>query len=226
MSEKENPKESSGSEKPAKAAKPRKIQGNLPYSASPGVLKNILQAITTAERPDTFSTDFMKTVLNFSGGSARAAPPFLKKVGFLDSAGHPTDRYARFQGDSSRSEAALEGLKEGFSEIFKRNKFAHKANENEIKDIIVQITGLQKSDSVLKLILSSYEALRSFYDPSTTTVTTEIEEKSDSKETIEKLDNHVQGIGLSYHINIVLPASEKVEVFDAIFKSLKENLLK
>ena len=33
-------------------------------------------------------------------------------------------------------------------------------------------------------------------------------------------------IGLNYTINLNLPATNDVEVFNAIFKSLKENLLK
>jgi hypothetical protein len=33
-------------------------------------------------------------------------------------------------------------------------------------------------------------------------------------------------IGLSYTINLNLPATTEIEVFDAIFKSLRENLLR
>jgi hypothetical protein len=33
-------------------------------------------------------------------------------------------------------------------------------------------------------------------------------------------------VGLTYNINIVLPESENIAVFNAIFRSLNENLLK
>jgi hypothetical protein len=33
-------------------------------------------------------------------------------------------------------------------------------------------------------------------------------------------------MGLSYQINIILPETENIAVFNAIFKSLKDNLLR
>lgn len=219
---------SEGTEAPTKLVKRREIPGNLPYSASPGVFESILKAIQTAERPPVFSSDFMKSVLGFSGGSARAAPPLMKKLGLLDSGGHPTSLYADFQADYSRPAAALTALKNGFPEIFKRNTYAHKASESEIKDIIVQITGLKKNDQLVRLILKSYESVRNYaQDADEIKINTDNTSQIDSPLTNNNPDPSIKNqIGLSYQINIVLPPTDNVEVFNAIFKSLKENLLK
>lgn len=37
--------------------------------------------------------------------------------------------------------------------------------------------------------------------------------------------HHVSKLGLSYNINLILPNTDDPKVFNAIFKSLKENLL-
>jgi hypothetical protein len=66
-----------------RASERRDIPGNLTYTTSPGVLKKALDGIITAERPDKFSGDFVATVLNVTGGSARAVSPILKRMGFL-----------------------------------------------------------------------------------------------------------------------------------------------
>ena len=212
---------------PQPAEKKRDIKGNLPYSTSPGTFKKSLESLIQAERPDRFSGDFMSTVLKVSGGSARPIPPMLKKMQFLSSDGSPTELYSKFKTDSGRGFAAFEGLKNAFSEIFRRNEFAHKATEAEIKDIIVEITGLKKSDNIVRLISQTFEAIRSFVGEVAISPPDVQKGKKDIKDEAGSRDNPARksDIGLSYQINIILPETENIAVFNAIFKSLRENLL-
>ncbi|EUB97595.1 hypothetical protein PMI07_000155 [Rhizobium sp. CF080] len=76
---------------------------------------------------------------------------------------------------------------------------------------------------------ASFEAVRAF-------ITTDAAKESDAgRETdvgnaSERIpqDRPVSGVklGLSYQINIVLPETENIAVFNAIFKSLRDNLLR
>jgi hypothetical protein len=115
----------------------RNIAGNLPYTTSIGVLKRVLEKIPTSEKPSTFNYDFMTTVLDASGGAARQALSMLKKCGFVTSEGTPTEIYSEFQTEGGRGPASLKALKHGFSEVFRRNQFAHKADEDKLRDILV-----------------------------------------------------------------------------------------
>ena len=149
----------------AAAEKPkerRSIPGNFSYTTTPGKLKIALEKIIEAERPDVFNKNFLETYLTVSGGSAAPIPNILKRVGFISGEGRPTDLYARFHTEGGRAEAALEGLKAGFGELFKKNTFAHSAPEEKIKDLLVEITGLKKTDTVLSLIYGTFDAFRSF----------------------------------------------------------------
>jgi len=208
----------------------REIKGGLPYSTSPGVLKKALELIITAERPDKFSANYMATVLNLTGGSARAVPPFLKKMQFIGGDASPAPLYSKFKTDGGRSQAAYEGLKHAFAELFRRNEYVHKADENAVKDIIVEITGLRKTDPIVRLIYASFDAVRGFVvgDVAANTDAVKSEPTADASAQPRQTEpkSGVLDIGLSYQINIVLPETENIAVFNSIFRSLRENLLR
>jgi Family of unknown function (DUF5343) len=212
---------------PDKSKDRRTIPGNFSYTTTPGKLKTALDKIIEAERPETFNKNFVETYLGVSGGSAAPIPNILKRVGFISGEGRPTDVYARFQTDGGRAEAALEGLKAGFGELFKKNTFAHSLPEEKVKDLLVEITGLTKNDAVLRQIYETFEAFRSFIPskfipPSQGTTSTKVDEQEQGgTASLPSTTN----LGLSYHINIVLPETKDIAVFNAIFQSLKQNLL-
>lgn len=202
------------------------IKGNLPYTPSPGVLKKTLEGIITAGQPERFTSNFMETVLGVTGGSARYVPPLLKKMGFLTSDGTPTDLYTSFRTEGSRSSAAYAGLKNAFSELFQRNEFIHKATEAEVRDNVIAITGLTKGDVYVGYIWSTFKAVRDFIsgDPAT-------DPKPEAAPGLEApaagATHHgaIPPVGLVNNINIVLPESTNINVYNLIFQSLRSNLL-
>jgi len=223
--------EASGQEAAAKEkAEQREIRGGLPYSTAPGVLKKALDAIITAERPDKFNNNYMATVLALTGGSARQVPPFFKKLHFLSGDGSPTPLYSKFKTDGGRSQAAYEGLRNGFAELFKRNEYIHKADENAVKDAIVEVTGLRKTDPIVRMVYGSFDAVRGF-------ISAEVSFSQEQAKSEQNVDPHGgqrpfdasrdgANIGISYQINIVLPETDNIAVFNSIFRSLRENLLR
>jgi hypothetical protein len=209
----------------------REIKGGIPYTPSPGVLRKALELIIPAERPDKFGGDYMATILKLTGGGARAVPPFLKKMQFIGADGTPTLLYSRFKTDNGRAQAAYDGLRNAFGELFRRNEYVHKADESSVKDTIVEITGLKKSDPILRLMYASFDAVRSFIvgDVPGKAENNRVETADDSGDVqIRSNGAAVSGLtlGLSYQINIVLPETENLAVFNAIFRSLRDNLLR
>ncbi len=207
----------------------REIKGGIPYSTSPGVLKKSLELIIAAERPDKFGTNFMETILKQSGGAARTVPPFLKKMQFIGPDGTPTLLYSKFKTDSGRSQAAYAGLKNAFGELFRRNEYIHKADESNVKDTIVEITGLKKTDQIVRLMYASFDAVRSFIGTDVSTAEDsqdDMDNKSGASDERDRGSFTPPPLGLSYQINVVLPETDNISVFNAIFKSLRDNLLR
>jgi hypothetical protein len=211
--------------KPAGAAAPgpRKIAGNLPYLPGPGSLKKALDGIIGAQRPDKFNADFLESILNLKGG---ATVPIFKKMGLVASDGSPTELYSRFKTDSGRGSAALQAIKNAYPEIYKRSEYAHSVTDSKIKDIIVEITGLQATDPIVSYIKSTFNIIKSYIGTATSTDDAQTANDSSTIDYTENSSVVKPNVGLSYHINIVIPETSNVAVLNAIFRAVKENLLK
>jgi hypothetical protein len=218
-------KEMESSEKSESAS--RQISGNLPYTTSVGVFKRALQKIIESERPAKFNKDFLNTVFEISGGASMPVIPILKKAGLLAENGSPTSIYADFQTDSGRPNAALQAMRNGFPEIFKRNQYAHKAERDKIIDLIVAITGLTKTDRIVGYIYNTFQAFQEYAKDATDTAEPR-RDRSEKDAVDEPSDSDNRSnlkLGLAYQINIVLPESTNIDVFNSIFRSLRENSL-
>lgn len=225
----ETPKAAETVAAPEKMAR-RKIPGGLPYTSSPGVLRRVLEKIPTSEKPGVFTADFLGTVMEATGGASRPIIPILKATGLLNQTGAPTELYAQFQTEAGRPSAALEALRNGFGEIFRRNQYAHKAEESALIDVIVAITGLPKKEGIVRYILTTFQALQEYAKVAREDAKPAEQGSSEQYREQPPLDQSPFDGGsgrlqLAYNINVVLPETTNVEVYNSIFRSLKANLL-
>lgn len=208
-----------------------------PYMNAYGTIGRALKKIKTAQTPPRFTQDFLATKLDLSGGGARALIPFLKRTGFLGSDGVPTDRYKRFRNPGQSGKAAAEALREGYKSLYEVNEYIHDASDDDLMGVVVQVTGLEDDSPTTKCIASSFKALKDFAvfdgseeDESTEEASKKIEGGKGEDNVGDKGDvgrmHLTKGLGLSYTINLNLPATSDIKVFDSIFKSLREHLLK
>ncbi len=199
-----------------------------PYVNAYGKLSALFEAIKKAEMPSKFNIDFLEMVLGFKSSSDRAFVPFLKRLGLVDSGNVPTKEYALFR-DNSMSGAILASLiRQAYTELYRANQYVHRMKKDELMQLVKRLTGASENDGVLPAVIGTFQALVSQAD---------FETNQDVKnQTVPAKDVEIkvpdlqpkgisQKIGLAYTINLNLPATTNIEVFNAIFKSLKENLL-
>lgn len=201
---------------------------SLPYVNATSNITKVLTKIKEAETPPRFSQDYLATTLQMPGGSPRPVIPFLKRTGFLASDGAPTELYKRFRGAES-GVAAAEALRLGYAPIYRINEYAHDATDAKLKDIIVQATGAEKGSNRVIAIASSFKALKAFADFSAKgkAVGTQADTSDDDAVASRADDGGMPGgIQLGYTINLHLPSTTDIAVFDAIFRSLKEHLIR
>lgn len=138
--------------------------------------------------------------------------------------------YAQFQTEAGRAAAALQALRSGFAEIFRRNQYARKADEAALLDVVVAITGLPKKEGIVRYILSTFQAFQEYAKQ--VREDGKADEGGDAapvddappQQTAEQ-NSGTGRLQLAYNINVVLPETTNVEVYNAIFRSLKANLL-
>lgn len=216
-------------------------QVKLPYLASPGVIPKILSKIQEARRPDRFTQDFLETKLGQSGGSARAMIPLLKRMEFLSSDGTPTRLYDRFRNPSTSGAALAAGIRSAYAEVFDRNTYANDLTREKLKNLILEMTGLEKDNTVANLIVSTFWTLKTdanFEDSldddgerSVTSIAVAVDPQPNNGSTqgaSPPPPREPAGVDfrIGYTINLNLPESTNVEVFNAIFRALNDNLLR
>lgn len=204
-----------------------------PFMNAYGTAAKILTKIKEAQTPDRFTQDFLSTKLGYPGGTARAFIPLAKRIGLLESDGRPTEIYKSFRNSSQSKVAMAAAIKKGYSQLYERNEYAHDLDKKKLEGLIVELTGLQQGHATVRAIVGTFESLKAFADFNETEIKVN-ETKNKSKEK-NSSSQHNDGnedreddlkLNLAYTINLVLPKSDDIAVFNAIFKSLREHLLK
>lgn len=212
--------------------------GNLPYVQATSTLEKMLEKIKTASVPDRFSQDYVSTKLSLKGGTARALIPFIKKMGLVTSDGTPTDRYREFRNPEKSGFAIASAMRELFETLFDMNEYVYELENSKLKGLIVEATGAEPNSAVVQKTLSTFSALKKIatFDPEESNTTNDSDSRSVENSISQKTSpinlpiykpntSRSDGINLSYTINLNLPATTDIEVFNAIFKSLKQHLI-
>lgn len=120
----------------------------------------------------------------------------------------------------------MQAIKNAYPEIYKRSEYAHIVADAKLKDVIVEITGLQANDQIVSYIKSTFNIIKSFIGDATSADEAQVSRAASTADSGESLSVTKPKVGLSYHINIVIPETSNVAVLNAIFRAVKENLLK
>jgi hypothetical protein len=192
-------------------------------------LAKILASIQNAQAPKQFSTRFLAS-LGFSNAADRLIIGVLKSLGFLTAEGAPTKRYFEYLDQTQSKRVMAEGIREAYADLFQINLKANELSNNEIKNKLKTLTQGQVGDSVLEKMSSTLKALAQHAD---------FGASSPPEKEPSRIDppapEHGSGIssatgvslgGLVYNIQLILPADRDQSVYDALFRSLKEHLLK
>ncbi len=206
------------------------MASKLPYVAYPSGMVKILQKIKQATTPDRFTQDFLETKLSFKGGNYKQFIPLAKKVGLLNSDGTPTDLYKKFRNSKTSEAAMAEAIRIGYREAFERNEYVNELSKEEFKGLVVEITGHDSKDAKVQLICQTFDCLKSLanFEGKLPKGETSDESGKDKPKVLtgEGTEDKDVDLNLSYIINLVLPKTDDPAVFNAIFRSLRENLLR
>lgn len=197
------------------------------YFASTKNLAEILDQIQRGRVPPKFTYDFLKQ-LGFPSSNDRPIIPVLKALGFLDVSGVPQDRYRRFKDPSQAKRVMAEGVREAYADVFGIDEKAYDLPPDKVRGIFARLS--DKSELVTERMAMTFRALSDHADflqqnaePAAQTDADEIP-KSDELESTDVARSDTS-LSLRHDIHIHLPPSDDIKVYDAIFRSLREQLL-
>jgi hypothetical protein len=209
------------------------------YLASVKNVEAIFKKITEGVAPPTFNIEHLKSI-GFKGSNDRAIVPLLKDLGFLSANGTPEPRYHAYR-DRSQSKAVMaEALRQAYEDIFHIAEVPTDADRPAIEGLFK--SKHNSTDRVAQAQAMTFLSLLKLAD---LTATSPIGSGSLGREGGDGSDSGDSGSGndqsttddpqdgvqkilstqLHYTIQIHLPATKEIEVFNAIFRSLRENLI-
>lgn len=197
------------------------------YTQAYGVLGDFFSKIRDGQAPDKFVLQQLKD-LGFKSNNHRPFIPLMKSLGFLSAEGTPTKRYHDYRNHALSKQIMGEALKEAYSDLFLIKAKPTAADKGLIEGKFKSYHNT--SDNVASLMGKTFYALLALADldgdkvpPKVTPPKDESETDDESEKQKNKKGNST--VGLHYNIQIHLPATKDVEVYNAIFKSLKDHLL-
>jgi len=194
-----------------------------------GQLPDLFSRIREAGAPDKFTTQHLKD-WGYTSSNFRAVIPLLKSLGFLAPDGSPTTRYHDYRNNAQSTSVMAEALRDAYGDLFNI-----KANPAQSDRALIEgkfKSSHNASPNTAKMMANTFYSLLGLADLSSST-----NQSSSSPETARALPADPQPTQLNeqqhksarpslhYNIQIHLPATKDIEVFNAIFKSLKEHLL-
>ena len=198
-------------------------------------LSAVINSVVSAKAPERFTNKFLEN-LNFKSTNDRLYVGVFKALGLLDENGVPTSRYYEFIDQTQTGKVLAIGIEEAYEDLFNLRKDAQNLTIDEVKNKLKTLTQGQKSDNVLNMMASTFKALCDLADWSETrtTIVKTTDDTTEKEKTLKdtpQKDYRLQTIagkeneiGLHYNIQIHLPETTNMAVYDAIFQSLKKHL--
>jgi hypothetical protein len=194
------------------------------YLTSQKNLKPIFESIQKAGVPRRFSYEFLKQ-LGFASSGDRPFVGVLKSLRFLDDGGAPTDRYRRFKDPGQAPAVMTEALRDAYADVFTIDVDAGKLSVNELKGLFARLS--DKGDAVNEKMARTFKGLADLADFALPDAVAEPQretpEDHQDSHADKDLSDHAP-LSLHHDIHIHLPVSTEIAVYDAIFKSLRDNL--
>jgi hypothetical protein len=222
---------------------PSAARGDLPYVLSNNRIPELFSRLQSAAVPSRVSVDFLRK-LGFTSSNDRAFPSLLRRLGFLDASGAPTERYRAYRNPVQSRAVLGEGIYEAYHDLYAVNERLHHLDPTQVRGIVSQVTGHGAENS--RRIAGTFLALADLADIPEPGVVT-VPGPSPTADDAEAGSPHppaptpstappvpptpaiappgIAGLNFRHNLEIHLPATTDISVYNAIFKSIREHLL-
>lgn len=206
------------------------------YLTSVKNFESIMNSILNAKAPERFTTKFLED-LGFKSSTDRLIIGVLKALGLLDDGSQPTQRYYEFLDQSQSKRVIAKGIQEAYEDLFNLRVDAQNMANEEVKNKLKTLTQGQKSERVIEQMALTFRTLCNYADWSDSKISSDIrandvegkvpiapEKDNNSNNNATTYSNQQPKMDLHYNIQIYLPETRDMAVYDAIFQSLKKHL--
>lgn len=202
----------------------------LPYLPSYKNVGKLFEKIKAAKIPETFTHKYLYDTIGLKAVGDRPLINLLKQLGFLDTGGKPTSRYAALKNDKIAGIEIARGVREAFQPLFDANENAYSLQQTELKGLVAQVSGADNGTT--SKIVGTFKALLTLSDFKSETTLKEDHKKKDVGVEDVKPDMKPEvsraGIGqglkpeFHYNLQVHLPSNGTEETYMNIFNAIRK----
>ena len=200
-----------------------------PYTPVTGKIKDYFAKIQTTGVPDKVNRDWLKQI-GFKSSNDQYVINIWKYIGFIDDSNIPSEYWKQYRVPTKAKSILAEAIRKGYRDLFQIYKDAYRKDREAIYAYFSATTG--KAEKTINMMVTTFTNLCELADFEailTEPIITEpviIEPSPVQEEPIIIKKKGLKGVP-EIHINIqlMLPETTDISVYDRLFESLKRHLL-
>lgn len=193
-----------------------------PYTGHPKNVSEFFEKIQTLGIPPKVNLAYLPTI-GFKSSNDRYLVGVSKSLGFVDSSGVPTERWKEYKDKNKARQVMASVVKTVYADLFNTYPNAHGEDSAAIQNYFSAKWGV--SEQLAKLMeqtfkelcgLSDFEAV-AVAEPTTKPAVPTLKE-------VAEVPTGVRPVTININIQLQLPATEDVSIYDKLFEALKKHL--
>jgi hypothetical protein len=212
------------------------VPDSYPYTISNNKIGPVFARIQTAAKPERVSQALLAQ-WGFTASNDRAMLRVLRDLRFINENGAPTAAYDSLRDHANWKYTLADQIRICYADLYAIDPNFHALSEAEIKSTMMRITG--KDEESAKRYFATFKTLASLANfsprpggkksvdekPADEAATPKVELPLPAPPPAPATSDHSRRkTEYHYNIQIHLPVTSDISVYNAIFKSLKENL--
>lgn len=196
----------------------------MAYTVYPGKIKTYFARFQEVGIPDKVNREWL-TSLGFKSGNDYYIIRVLRALEFIDDSNEPTELWKRYKENTNAPSVLAEGICRGYSDLFDIYKDAHRRNREALCAYFISKTGKAKSTAnYMARTFINLCRLAEFEEAPRPEMRKEIPiSRAPEVPLVPERGVNVPEVHLN--IQLHLPVTSDMAVYDALFESLKKHML-
>lgn len=192
------------------------------YTPSPKNVKQFFTAIQGLGTPPKVHNAYLPTI-GFRSSNDRYLVGLSKSLGFVDTAGKPTQKWNDFKDKTKAPKVMADAIKTAYVDLYNTYPEAEKTADDKLQDYFASTSGV--AASVAKLMVQTFKNLCEFADFEAVAVTEPVvTPTAPPLKEVAEITTGARPITVNINIQLQLPATEDTTIYDSLFSALKKHL--